>query len=931
MIEEEDENSIIKTPRKIWIQLDFKPNQEYSKEENNLLQSMAQYLERKIWKWDIKDTNFTFSLPKTIFTEKSQLGFVQHANQEVVYLNEENMNKRSLTEDILNSIWTKGSFKIESQAEGLPYVWQLSQLIVKGYENIIDTLWSDMSSSFFFIYTVKDRFTCDNYQGFAFSFPSSFYSMYCFLWETTNLLIGLPCLVDNYSEIEIQVTKKNLIAFFEANTSMGEKMFINKIVNKLYIFDNQFDEFWKKELLIKEKDYTSQGMPTSEKMLKLFEERNSAYIDFLEKNKEFNDLNDVYQCLSFILAYRVIVDIIMKKNEEIEQATKEYDSLLKQNYIRYRVSQWKDEQMALFIKTKGKEVKKKTNKDIQNGLRNFEMPWLFYRHHLSCEKEFKAKFELEKRVTPKIPQSIFTITKKCSKPYERYYVKGYNNEDLLRLRKQESYEVQSSFAFWRVWVFILKFIIYTFNIGLSLLQWGLNSSIGLKALFYFELYQDEEFGADGEVIEVNKSWTFPKSLSNLMIWITESRESFEEQPDTGLFGKSFGRVLNVLYNYVIKLVFIGLALLLFYPSAIIVNVAVTTALFFASPFLGLIAVISEFLWNVLCYDTKHRGAFILPLISYLFWYLIIKGIIQLIMVIVCLIFQPILSSFMLIFAMSRFCLRLLYDSLMFSILKCIGKVPVTDSGFAWKTSGPGITYDHYAQISNEEMLKFVHATLEKLQLSKYYQTMSDELDQPLINFNKINQFLSAIKIVYSYNSSISESITHFKSILNQEERIRRELYPSFGRNIVKYSKANLEFVKVLTKKYLYESFSSENLAFVWNQYTLLEESWDLLTERILKDTFGDQIMESLEENDKVVHIECKTNSAMDLIAKTVFEDPQYSNKVIKEDRKEQKVANIPKFSCFKSAFSGNNNAFMLPLNLLSQKEKEKYLGKDNTF
>ncbi len=55
-----------------------------------------------------------------------------------------------------------------------------------------------------------------------------------------------------------------------------------------------------------------------------------------------------------------------------------------------------------------------------------------------------------------------------------------------------------------------------------------------------------------------------------------SRERFEGEPDTGIFGKKFARLWNLFEVYIFRFLFVGiLCVLILFPIAIIVNFLVT--------------------------------------------------------------------------------------------------------------------------------------------------------------------------------------------------------------------------------------------------------------------------------------------------------------------------------------------------------------------
>ena len=64
------------------------------------------------------------------------------------------------------------------------------------------------------------------------------------------------------------------------------------------------------------------------------------------------------------------------------------------------------------------------------------------------------------------------------------------------------------------------------------------SCIGILALFCVEVYKDDSINSStGEVTHCDRAYTFPRCVSNLCEWISDSREEFENSPGTVFFWK----------------------------------------------------------------------------------------------------------------------------------------------------------------------------------------------------------------------------------------------------------------------------------------------------------------------------------------------------------------------------------------------------------
>ena len=88
-----------------------------------------------------------------------------------------------------------------------------------------------------------------------------------------------------------------------------------------------------------------------------------------------------------------------------------------------------------------------------------------------------------------------------------------------------------------------------------------DSMLGIKALFLSELYRDYEIDHyNGRVEESKRTYTFPRSICNLWLWVMKSRSDFENAPDTGILGKGFSRIFHLFLNYILRLLILGILL-----------------------------------------------------------------------------------------------------------------------------------------------------------------------------------------------------------------------------------------------------------------------------------------------------------------------------------------------------------------------------------
>ena len=89
-------------------------------------------------------------------------------------------------------------------------------------------------------------------------------------------------------------------------------------------------------------------------------------------------------------------------------------------------------------------------------------------------------------------------------------------------------------------------------------------------------------------------------------------------------------------------------------------------------------------------------------------------------------------------------------------------------------------------------------------------------------------------------------------------------------------------------------------------------------------------MESLEDYDEIVYLVPQSKTVLDSIAKKIFEDPYYQDKMFVEDRKQkekEEIVDFPEFSFFSHIFDNyNDNKITLNLSSLTFEERRNLLG-----
>lgn len=120
-------------------------------------------------------------------------------------------------------------------------------------------------------------------------------------------------------------------------------------------------------------------------------------------------------------------------------------------------------------------------------------------------------------------------------------------------------------------------------------------------------------------------------------------------------------------------------------------------------------------------------------------------------VVVVIVTSPIAAATFSVFALVRFVLRRILDTITFGLLKCCARQPREDSWIAWKVAGPGVSKNFYQTMKEEDLYILVLAELERVRLELFQREVTDKLNQPIIAAKAMTaQFTTELNTVPSF-------------------------------------------------------------------------------------------------------------------------------------------------------------------------------------
>ena len=897
-----------------------------NEEEKNIIKLNRNFIEKFSWKWRI-DNNFRFILPPTIFHSKKIIDIpnrFQHRSNNTEYASN-NIVGSKFPPEILKKIWENGQFEIESKQEGLPYTWKLSNFTVKGIKNVTLRYLKDMSLSFSYFYTLKNRFSLKHCKYFSFSFFSSFYHLYLTGYNLLDLFIGIPMFRNNEYELIKKIKNEELKKFISLNPKFKYKIYDEKIMKEIFEIDNDFKNEWNNNILNSKINlYKKQKMNKSQISLNLKNDEKIEFLKFLKNSPKFIKLKKEFPNLEeFLQSQQIIINEKFKIDEQYEQKMEIYEKELKKHSIKILCEQWKEENLENYSNNLQKEQKIKLNKIVKEKIKSKNDQFLVYCFNADTEENLPEKLKKMKKIEKK-PLLEFKATRLEIMPYEvkkrKIYDKFYYEID-----KEKYYYVKTDFFFWRIWLFLIKIFTSFCNYNIRVYRQMTSSMLGIKALFLTELYRDLRVdSSNGKLYPSKRTYTFPRSICNLITWIKDSRTNFENSPDTGILGKGVSRIFNLFLNYVLKLFILGGLLIGLYPLFIIANIIICIGLFLISPIMAVSWVFLDYIFSAIIFNRYSKSKFF-SLLRIIIKDFFIDTIYQFICCLLFLIIQPILSILFIIYAHIHFILRYIYDFFFYYILKFLGKIPLTDSCIAWRISGPHLFRERFYDISNKDLMSLVIADIESIVLDHFYKEMGKIINSPFDSLNIVRKSFNLLDIVINTRYEISDSIAFYQKLL-KKQIIGQNKYPVLSKNVkVKFTEERLENVINLVESYLRDYTSKNDLSFELNKFE--DKKIEKLTRQILENIFGKNIFMTLDDVDKIVHLESVFDNNLDEISTRIFENPKFDDRVFVEKKAEkEKEIKVPKIAYFRDVFNSDSPLF-LDLDLLNKEEKAKLLNK----
>ncbi|XP_043500875.1 uncharacterized protein LOC122523280 isoform X1 [Polistes fuscatus] len=406
------------------------------------------------------------------------------------------------------------------------------------------------------------------------------------------------------------------------------------------------------------------------------------------------------------------------------------------------------------------------------------------------------------------------------------------------------------------------------------------SPVSIRALLLVQPFTpDLELSQLNGTLFPRKSSQMPTLCSRLVaLWrhISKSRTHFETEPDTGFIGKGMTRHLNRLWNYGAKGLLGTLVILFIFPVVCIL-----------ASFGSLLIALTAIMWMPLITLTLHAFmALIMDLDSpepsrnrylvvmeALVWNIGIQGCLQPIAaLIVALVVCPIISFVILTVAVIRYCIRVVWDTIMFHlVIKNRGRIPASDSFVVKRIAGPGLASDYYYQIRPEQALAAFEAKLELDELLAFQQEIERLITQPQRDFSQFVEacfgpFAAGLAKMKDPYKSLEKEARDLIAVLHEKlERRRKNLQTGLSvavRSKIKLTTFDLKVViqqgaLMLERLYPLHVFArlTGNEEDFWENKGLGVGDWAGLAGLMYADIFSLDFLQPLDDSDTKFRLE----------------------------------------------------------------------------
>ncbi len=873
---------------------------------------------------DFQDWNpetFDFNVPVSIFSEEPETININSLIAPPVFdelkilARDPDNNSIRLNNSQLQELRTKGKFNVPSKNfEGQNHVWTVSKFLQSGTDNIKESFFDGLASaSEHYVICIPDRI----HRSKHFSIKNSLIEIKTGLCNIPGFIIGrkmkknehanhvIHTKLNEYVESEIVNTliksdnhDRQILFEFENGEHMGvSSSMYNLLIKKIKKPYDEFMQLWDKSAASREKHlyekYKGTDMTKDEIIKHVVNQENQILQQkILELVNYVLPPHDAIILTNLFTCVYELRNLVAKYNRDKAEAIEKYQVLLQNKYhILYRIDKWKSRKINKFEKQWLKEhpIEDRLLLIAENFVGQEKH---IFTNHIKIKKSNKY-IELQKKLNQAIiPERSYTHKYRIWNHKKWNITKKYNG---FSIDKYNIIKTSTEKNGWRITNLLKRSSRFMNNGSYVLLTNMLTGAYGLRSLFGFDDFNsDYKLSETGIIIPRYRYKTWFGRIRNLWKNISQSRTDFENKTENGILGKTFTRIFNVLYNYIIKGV-IGTGMIAIgHPILVIINTIVALVGTVTSPIWAVIASIIIYLWCIFIYDIDAPDSqeyHMFPLVRTFFKKLLLGGLGQFIASLVVIISQVFVGAFSLTWTMIRTISRYCYDFFVYHLLlRHKAKIPSNDDFLVKRISGPGLSSKYFYLIDHRTALIMVQYVLEEMEMQAYKQETKARIVEPRNNLVQFYNQFNSLGLQINNNSDQIKNFTKTRDQLETKlKKIENDYWSnhkikgSFKKNNrLRMDNENLS-IAVKYASELCESYVNSNIlprldetsqSMFWIDKKLEENDWNGLATHCLVSAFSSDIIQPYENTDKEgFHLNVKKMKAKKFLSKLFDGNP----------------------------------------------------------
>lgn len=772
-----------------------------------------------------------------------------------------------LNEEQLLELRNEGTITVPSFIfAGHKHVWMVSPFLQTGKKNIKNLFYNGMASVYEIIFINIPGMIAGN----------KYFNIWNGLKQITDGIKNILSLMFGVKEMQNKnpdyLITKNLDEFSKnelsqligknkelnlANILTAEKyqQIIKKIANKIdeqkyTIKTNQISR--RKELY---KKYRALDL-TEEKLLKKIanEDAEMEQREILELISQNLDGDEKKQMINLVYSVYLLRNSLATYRKELEEATDIYKQNLKELFvIRSKIPFWVANRVAIFQENWiANHPMDKILYDLVDKLAGNEKIILQTNLNILHSSAYLAlKDKLSTEQVPAI---------ECSFPFKVWdYKKGIDGDYNLVV-------VNSNHFGWRIINCIIRMLKYFYN-GSYFLTYNLfYGPFSFRSLYGIDNFGRQTFSKPNKQKTIIEYKTWYGRITMLWNNILTSRRQFEDSGENGIIGKNFTRIFNIFWNYAIKGIVGTFLVGVIHPILVLLNILVHLFGIIILPLWSIIIPFFTYLFNILFYDMETTNDIVwFPLFRVIFEKMAIKGMGQIILSIIFIIFYGLKGSVIFLEKILDCSLRYGYDYFIYHfILKKYAKIPSKDDFLIKRISGPGLGSEYFYLVDHEMSLILLQQYLENLEINVYELQMLSKINTPL---NKLLHFYQNFKeagMIMDYNHERYKTFVATRDLLEEKLRdIKKKYWQNYkiqginkknikmdNDNLTKAIKFGTEICKKFIQEKIFSRMDQEMQKLFWSNKYLMENDWKGLCLYCYCAIFGNSITLSLEDMDK---------------------------------------------------------------------------------